>query len=61
MHASMIPFDPLIIISSLSNPLNDFSPLYRSHSKNRDIRSIVPKPPGKIFAIFKKPIGAHLF
>jgi len=57
----MIPFDPLIIISSLSNPLNDFSPLYRSHSKNRDIRSIVPKPPGKIFAIFKKPIGAPLY
>ena len=28
---------------------------------SEDIRSIVPKPPGKIFAIFKKPIGAHLF
>ena len=28
---------------------------------SEDIRSIVPKPPGKIFAIFKKPIGAPLY
>ena len=25
---------------------------------SEDIRSIVPKPPGKIYAIFKKPINA---
>ncbi len=25
------------------------------------IRSIVPKPPGKIYAIFKKPINSHLY
>lgn len=28
---------------------------------SEDIRSIVPKPPGKIFAIFKKPIGSTLY
>ena len=28
---------------------------------SEDIRSIVPKPPGKIFAIFKKPIGNTLY
>ena len=28
---------------------------------SEDIRSIVPKPPGKIYAIFKKPINALLY
>lgn len=28
---------------------------------SEDIRSIVPKPPGKIFAIFKKPINGTLY
>ncbi len=28
---------------------------------SEDIRSIVPKPPGKIFAIFKKPINSSLY
>jgi len=28
---------------------------------NEDIRSIIPKPPGKIFAILKKPINAPLY
>lgn len=28
---------------------------------SEDIRSIVPKPPGKIFAIFKKTIGSTLY
>ena len=28
---------------------------------SEDIRSIVPKPPGKIYAIFKKPIGNPLY
>lgn len=28
---------------------------------SEDIRSIVPKPPGKIYAIFKKPINAPLY
>ena len=28
---------------------------------SEDIRSIVPKPPGKIFAIFKKSIGNTLY
>lgn len=28
---------------------------------NEDIRSIVPKPPGKIYAIFKKNINSKLY
>lgn len=28
---------------------------------SEDIRSIVPRPPGKIYAIFKKPIGSALY
>lgn len=28
---------------------------------NEDIRSIIPKPPGKIYAIFKKPINNALY
>lgn len=28
---------------------------------SEDIRSIVPKPPGKIYAIFRKPINAPLY
>lgn len=28
---------------------------------SEDIRSIVPKPPGKIYAIFKKPTNSHLY
>lgn len=28
---------------------------------SEDIRSIVPNPPGKIYAIFKKPIGLPLY
>jgi hypothetical protein len=28
---------------------------------SEDIRSIVPKPPGKIYAIFKKPIGSPVY
>ena len=28
---------------------------------SEDIRSITPKPPGKIFAIFKKPIKSPLY
>ena len=38
--------------------------VYRAALNNRlseDIRSIVPKAPEKIFAIFKKPIGAPLY
>ena len=28
---------------------------------NEDIRDIIPKPPGKIFAIFKKEIKSHIY
>lgn len=28
---------------------------------NEDIRSIIPKPPGKIFAIFKKSLTSPLY
>ena len=28
---------------------------------SEDIRSIVPKPPGKIYAIFKKPTHSHFY
>lgn len=28
---------------------------------SEDIRSIIPKPPGKIYAIFKKPIKSTLY
>lgn len=28
---------------------------------SEDIRSIIPKPPGKIYAIFKKPIKSALY
>lgn len=28
---------------------------------SEDIRSIVPKPPGKIYAIFKKPTNSHFY